>query len=152
MKFRMPFIFVFIVFSLAISGCMSTPPAQVTPTPGTTGQASIAPGVEVTDYTKSVDYDTVLGVSWRVFGGTQGNINETAIIWGYNSSGPSISGYEAKTPAQTGTTPAQFNDSIPVTSNQTIYFRAYAVVDGNEVFSPEYLTAVVPPVSNTSEY
>ncbi len=52
---------------------------------------------------------------------------------------------------QTGNTPEQFNAiiNIPVNSTiYTIYFRAYAVVDGTDIYSKEYQTIIVPSASS----
>ncbi len=49
--------------------------------------------------------------------------------------------------AQKGNIPEQFNAIIDVPANSTIYsiyFRAYAVVDGTDIYSKEYQTIIIP--------
>ncbi len=133
-----------IVFSLFISGCMSTPPPQITPAQTATPVPG-APVINVTSYPESIDADTNLSIDWEVVDGAPGNIIKTAIIWGFKEGSPAISDYEGMSTVQTGKTPQQFNATLNAPSNGTIYFRAYAVVDGTDVYSKEYRTEVVPP-------
>ncbi len=149
-------IFVAILFSLFISGCVNAPSSQVTPTatapPVVATVTSIAPTIIVTAYPASVDPDTDLAIDWEVSGGMPGNIRRTAIIWGFNSSTANVSDYPEISTVWTGKTPQQFNVTLNVPpTNVTIYFRAYAAVDGIDIYSDEYQTIIVPPATG-SEY
>lgn len=143
-------IFIAIFISLSVSGCMNTPSSQVTPaTPAPSVVATVtpmAPIINVTSYPASVDPDTNLGIDWTVSGGMPGNIGRTAIIWGFERGKANLSDYPEMSTVRTGKTPQQFNDTLNVTTtNVTVYFRAYAAVDGIDIYSDEYHTIIVPP-------
>ncbi len=147
-----------IFFSLVISGCVNAPSSKVRPTvtvssvPTIVPSPSMAPTITVTSYPASVDNETDLAIDWTVSGGTPGNISETAIIWGLNKSNADVSGYPEMSTVSTGTTPQQFNATLQgLPTNGTIYFRAYATVDGVDIYSNEYQTIIVP-VSTGGEY
>ena len=141
-------IYIAIFFTLIISGCMNAPSSQVTPTvtiPSVPTVTSMAPTIMVISYPASVDTDTDLGIDWTVSGGKPGNISKTAIIWGFNRSSANVSDYPEMSTVRTGTTPQQFNDILEaIPANSTIYFRAYATVDGIDIYSDEYQTIIVP--------
>lgn len=133
-----------IVFLLLFSGCVSAPP-KTTPTPAqTAGLESINPAINVTSYPESTDADTDLVIEWEVSGGATGNISKTAIIWGFNRGSANLSEYSNMSAVQTGVTPEQFNATLNFPDNSTIYFRAYAVVDGIDIYSKEYQTVIIP--------
>jgi len=137
-----------IVFSLIFSGCVSVPP-KTTPIPTviptqTASPEPIAPTINVTSYPVSSDVDTDLGIDWEVIGGTPGTISKTAIIWDFNKGSANISDYSNISKVLTGNTPEQFNTTLNVPDNSTIYFRAYAVVDGMEIYTKEYQTVIFP--------
>jgi hypothetical protein len=137
-----------IVFSLLFSGCVSVPP-KTTPMPTviptqTASSQSVVPVINVTSYPASSDVDTDFGIDWDVTGGTPGIISKTAIIWDYKRGSAKISDYSNISAVQTGKTPEQFNDTLNVPDNSTVYFRAYAVVDGIEIYSQEYQTVIIP--------
>ena len=149
-------LFVVILFSLFISGCVNAPSSQVTPTPTVPSVPTIVPSpvtstpptITVTSYPASVDTDTDLGIDWSVSGGMPGNISRTAVIWGYNMSNASVSDYPEMSTVLTGKTPQQFTVTLNVPqTNATIYFRAYATVDGIDIYSDEYHTIIVPPAT-----
>ncbi|HEY9205869.1 MAG TPA: hypothetical protein VIO58_08100 [Candidatus Methanoperedens sp.] len=151
-------IFMAIFFSLFISGCVNVPSSQVTPTATAPSAPTIVPSsaqastITVTSYPASVDNETDLAIDWTVSGGTPGNIDKTAVIWGLNRSNANVSGYPEMSTVWTGTTPQQFNvtlKGLPI--NGTIYFRAYATVDGINIYSDEYQTIIVP-VATGGEY
>ena len=95
-------------------------------------------GIEVLDYPTSVEGGEYFIISWEVTGGTQGEISESAIISGSESGNESLVDYPAKSSPQGGTTPKEFEFRLRAPISGDFYFRAYAVVDGAEVFSPEY--------------
>jgi len=137
-----------VVFSLIFSGCVSAPP-KTTPIPTATpvqtaSPQSIAPSINVTSYPATSDVDTDFGIDWEVLGGTPGSISKTAIIWGFNNGRANITDYTNISAVQTGNTPEQFNATLNVPDNSTIYFRAYAVVDGLEIYTKEYQTVIFP--------
>ncbi len=142
-----------IFFSLFVSGCVNAPSSQVmpavtapsVPTIVPSPVTSTAPTIIVISYPASVDPDTDLAIDWNVSGGMPGNISKTAIIWGLNKGSANVSDYPEMSTVRTGTTPQQFNvtlESLP--TNGTIYFRAYAAVDGIDIYSDEYQTIIVP--------
>jgi len=149
------FIYTTIFFSLFISGCVNVPSSQAPPTVTVPSVPTIVPTVtsttptiKVMSYPASVDTDTDLGIDWIVSGGTPGNISKTAIIWGLNRSNASVSNYPEMSTAWTGTTPQQFNVTLEgLPTNGTIYFRAYAAVNGIDIYSDEYQTIIVPQAS-----
>ncbi len=144
-----------IFVSLFVSGCVNVPSSQVPPTVTAPSVPTIvptvtstAPIIKIISYPESVDTDTDLGIDWTVSGGTPGNISKTAIIWGLNRSKASVSDYPEMSTAWTGTTPQQFNVTLEgLPTNGTIYFRAYATVDGIDIYSDEYQAIIVPPAS-----
>ncbi len=143
-------IFMAIFFSLFISGCVNVPSSQVTPTapsvPTIAPSPSVAPTIIVTSFPASVDNETDLAIDWTVSGGTPGIISKTAVIWGLNKSNADVSGYPEISTVSAGTTPQQFNATLQgLPANGTIYFRAYATVDGIDIYSDEYQTIIVPP-------
>lgn len=101
-----------------------------------------APGIEVLEYPTSVESGEYFTVNWEVTGGTPGEISETAIISGSESGNESLADYPAKSSPQGGTTPKEFEFRLRAPISGDIYFRAYAVVDDAEVFSPEYEISV----------
>ena len=128
----------------------TTPTPAITPVP-TVSPAAIAPAINVTSYPESTDVDTGLGIDWQVSGGITGKISKTAIIWDFNNGSANISDYSNMSEVQTGNTPEQFNAIINIPVNNTIYtiyFRAYAVVDGTDIYSKEYQTIIVPSASS----
>lgn len=95
-------------------------------------------GVEVLDYPASVESGEYFTISWEVTGGTSGEIRETAIVSGSESGNESLADYPTKSSPQGGSTPKEFEFRLRAPISGDFYFRAYAVVDGAEVFSPEY--------------
>lgn len=141
-------LFAGILFSLFISGCVNEPSSQVTPVPSVTPVPTVTavpPTITVTSYPASVDTDTDLGIDWNVSGGMPGNISRTAVIWGFNMSNANVSDYPEMSTVRTGKTPQQFSVTLNISyTNVTIYFRAYAIVDGIDIYSDEYQTIIVP--------
>ena len=109
---------------------------------GSEGVSGGAPGVEVLDYPASVESGEYFIISWEVTGGASGEISETAIISGSESGNESLADYPTKSSPQGGTTPKEFEFRLRAPISGDIYFRAYAVVDDTEVFSPEYEISV----------
>ncbi len=147
-------LFAIIIFSLLISGCVNAPSPQVTPTPTVPSAPTIVPSppptITVISYPESIDTETDLGIDWNVSGGMPGTISRTAIIWGFNMSSANVSDYPEMSTFRTGKSPQQFSVTlnVPNQTNVTIYFRAYATVDGIDIYSDEYKTIIVPPATS----
>ena len=109
--------------------------------------SSLAPVIKVTSFPSSVHGDTIITIKWEVTGGTAGEISNTAIIWGYNSAGENVSDYPKATVIQTGKTPQEFSAGITIPSSGSLYFRAHAVVDGSDIYSPENQISIIPQTS-----
>ncbi len=132
---------------------MSAPSSQVTSPVAATSVptiaatvTSMAPTIKVIYYLASVDADADIGIDWTISGGTPGNISKTAIIWGFNRGNASVSDYPEMSAVWKGTTPKQFNVTLNAPpTNGTIYFRAYATVDGIDIYSDGYQIIIVPP-------
>jgi hypothetical protein len=113
----------------------------ITPAPIVSGTA---PTIKVTSYPSIVNGDATFNIQWEVSGGTQGSISQTAIYWGYTSGGANISNYPRASSVQSGKTPAKFSAQFTAPSSGSIYVRAYAKVDGVDVYSQEYPITINP--------
>ncbi|MCX9011918.1 MAG: hypothetical protein OIN66_12440 [Candidatus Methanoperedens sp.] len=154
------------VLLLAASGCVTPTPTPVTTpthapteTPSltptatptatstpliTTSPASVKPIIKVTSYPTTVNGESNFTIKWEVSGGSPGNISHTAVHWGFNSGGENISDYPRTSIIQTGKTPQQFSVELKAPASGTIYFRAHAIVDGTNVYAPEYTITINP--------
>lgn len=90
---------------------------------------------------------TNITIQWEVSGGNTGSISDTAILYGYNSGNANISDYSKAPVIQTGKTLQEFSRGIIIPPSGTIYFRAYATVDGKNVFSQEYQISIIVQTS-----
>ena len=164
-----------IVFIVVFSGCVSKIPSQTptqTATPSSTpiptqvapvsttvtqtqtpiATSSVPPGIKVTFYPFSVNGGTNITMKWEVSGGTQGEISDTAVLWGYKSGGANISEYPRVSKIQTGRTPKEFSADITAPSGGNFYFRAHAVIDRVNVYSPEYQITIIAPMGGGGGY
>jgi hypothetical protein len=92
-----------------------------------------------------VQGETNFTIQWQVSGGTPGTISNTSILWGFNSGGMNISDYPRSSAAQTGSTPQTFSAELTAPSGGgPVYFRAHAVVDGVDIYSPEQQITIIP--------
>jgi hypothetical protein len=92
-----------------------------------------------------VQGETNFTIQWQVSGGTPGTISNTSIIWGFNSGGMNITDYPRSSAAQTGSAPQTFSaELIAPSGGGPVYFRAHAVVDGVDIYSPEQQITIVP--------
>ncbi len=123
-------------------------PTAITPNQVVTPPAApaIPPAIKVTSYPTSVNGGTNITIRWEVSGGAQGEISSTQVLWGYKSGGANISDYPRGSKIQTGKTPEGFSAGIIVPAGGTFYFRAYAVVDGMNVYSPENQITIIAPM------
>ncbi len=92
----------------------------------------------------SYEGNTNFTVRWEVSGGTSGEINYTAVHWGYESGSANMSDHPKVSKIHTGKTPQQFIAEISAPAGGTLYIRAYAIVDDVHVYSPEYQIIIVP--------
>ncbi len=124
----------------------ATPISAITSTPTTNATVSATTAtINVTSYPAGVQGDTNFTIQWQVTGGSPGSISNTSIIWGFNSGGMNISDYPRSSAAQTGSTPQTFSANLTAPSGGgPIYFRAHAVVDGVDIYSPEYRITIAP--------
>ena len=114
---------------------------------GQNASSILAPAIRVTSFPQSAHGDTVITIKWEVTGGTAGEISNTAIIWGYNSAGANISDYPETTLVQTGKTPKEYSAGINIPSSGALYFKAHAIVDGSNIYSPENQISIIQQTS-----
>lgn len=99
-----------------------------------------APEVVVLSYPKKGNRTSKYAFEWRVVGGDPGVIEESMILFGLKH-GNIKRDYIFHRPPQNGSTPRNFKDSFFINyAGVTVYFRAYAIVDGKEYYSDEYST------------
>jgi hypothetical protein len=110
-----------------------------------TGNTSLSPAIKVIFYPSGPNGDTNITIRWEVSGGSPGDVTSTAIYWGTSSGNPSISAYPKVSIIQSGKTTQGFNATIKTPSSGSLYFRAHAIVDGKEIFSPEYQIMIAIP-------
>lgn len=124
----------------------ATPISAITSTPTTNATVSATTAtINVTSYPASVQGETNFTIQWQVSGGTPGTISNTSIIWDFNSGGMNITDYPRSSAAQTGSTPQTFSADLKAPSGGgPVYFRAHAVIDGVDIYSPEYQITIVP--------
>ncbi len=143
-------IYLAVVFSLVISGCVSTP--QVTPAPTSTPAPTVTPtpvptpvaSVEVLQAPKTVQAGKSFQIRWRVNSDIQTNITHTAVHYGPESKSEplTLQSYPNLTTPQGGMIPADFSANLTISSPGTIYFRAHAIINTVYYWSPE-MTLVV---------
>lgn len=141
MLFRKWKIVLFALF-LLFSGCVSTPP-KVTPSPSATPPSPASFTVNVTSYPGNVKGDANFTIQWEVSGGA-GNITHTAVHWGFKSGGPDVKDYGRFSTVYTGKIPQQFSTKLIAPESGPIYFRAHAMVDGEDIYTAEYSIAITP--------
>jgi hypothetical protein len=107
------------------------------------GIVEIKPMINLIYFPASVNGNTNFTVRWLVSGGTEGEINHTEILWGYKSVSENISDYSKMSKIQTGKSPQEFIADFYAPTGGTLYIRAYAVVDGVHVYSPEYQILII---------
>jgi hypothetical protein len=133
---------------IATGTATGIPAVATTGTPVSTANATVSATtatINVTSYPASVQGDTNFTIQWQVTGGSPGTISNTSIIWGFNSGGTNISYYPRSSAAQTGSTPQTFSANLTAPSGGgPVYFRAHAVVDGVDIYSPEYQITIAP--------
>ncbi|VVB85483.1 Uncharacterised protein [uncultured archaeon] len=124
----------------------ATPIPAITSTPTTNVTvAATTATINATSYPASVQGEANFTIKWEVLGGTPGIISNTSIIWGFNSGGMNMTDYPRSSAVQTGNTPKTFSADLKAPAGGgPVYFRAHAVVDGTDVYSPEYQITIVP--------
>lgn len=73
-----------------------------------------------------------------------GDISHSAVHWGFRSGGADIKDYGRFSKVLTGKTPQEFSVELKAPASGPIYFRAHALVDGVDVYTPEYQIAINP--------
>ncbi len=77
-------------------------------------------------------------ISWRLEGGGQGKITHTAVHWDLNSRPEEYRAYAYTSEIFQGNTPDTFIASLTAPESGTIFARAHAIVDGENVYSEEF--------------
>ena len=111
----------------------------------TTSTGTLSPAIKVIFYPSGPNGDTNITIRWEVSGGTPGDITSTAIYWGTSSGNASISAYPKVSLIQSGKTTQAFSATIKTPTSGSIYFRAHAIVDGKDIFSPENQIMIATP-------
>ena len=141
MLFR-KWIIVLIALFVLFSGCVRAPP-EITPAPSATPSAPSPFTVNVTSYPGNVKGEANFTIQWEVSGGA-GNITHTAVHFGFKSGGPDVKDYGRFSKVYTGKIPQQFIAELIAPESGPIYFRAHAMVDGKDVYTPEYTITINP--------
>ncbi|CAG1003489.1 hypothetical protein METP3_03523 [Methanosarcinales archaeon] len=157
---KITFILIIILSLLIVSGCVSqeptgTPTAIPTATPIGTATATVIP-TQTQQPGTSVDILNAPGtavpgksfdVIWRVNSPDEKTIPHTAIHYGPQSKAEplTLTSYPDLTQVQSGTIPANFSAKIIINSTGTTYFRAHAIIDGVNYWSPEKIITVSAP-------
>ena len=105
--------------------------------------AQVTPSIQVTSFPSSVKGDTNFTIRWKVSGGTPGQIRYTLVHWGWNSGGPNSQDYPRISQIQNGYTPAEFSVDLESSLRWLIFFRAHAMVDDTDLYSPEYQITII---------
>ena len=152
--------FASIVLFFVISGCVSTSPENTTPTPLIPASSPpimppysqphnpeqpslLIPTINVTSYPANVTGDTNFTITFDVSGGAdQGNISLASVQW--RSGGPDIKDYGNYSKVYTGRVPQQFSIDLIAPASGIIYFKAHAIVDGDDIYSNEYQIKIIP--------
>ncbi|MFA4934600.1 MAG: hypothetical protein WC568_02065 [Candidatus Methanoperedens sp.] len=146
------------IVSLLISGCVSEPTG--TPTPVATPTATPIPAtptpgasVEVLNAPATAAAGQGFVVSWRVNNPTQVNIPHTAVHYGQESKSEplTLKSYPSLTTPKNGTIPAEFSASITINATGITYFRAHAIIDGNNYWSSEMMVTITAPSNITTK-
>ncbi|MBN4049165.1 hypothetical protein JYT91_00960 [archaeon AH-315-M20] len=129
------YLFVLMVLGIfLISACSST----------TTTAQKVEPTITVLDYPTEVSDDKPFVVKWNVDGGSTGEITHTAVHYDYESHGPDFKEYKEVSAIYTGETPKEFSANINALKVGFVFFRAHAIVDGENVYSDEMKVEVIP--------
>lgn len=103
--------------------------------------------ISVTSYPSTAHGDTAVAIQWEVSVRSGSEISDTAIVYGNKSGGENTLDYSKTTAAKSGTSPGKFSAGITIPSSGNLYLRAHAVVDGTDIFSPEYQISIIPQTS-----
>lgn len=131
------------IVSLLISGCLTEPrKAPATPEPDVSEYA--APLIKVISYPANVTGEGNFTIAWEVSGGLLGEITHSSVHWGFKTGRADVRDYGRFSTVQSGKAPQEFSTEIKAPANGTIYFRAHAIVDGEDLYSDEYRITIVP--------
>ena len=83
-------------------------------------------------------------VSWRIDSSVQKNIAHTAVHYSTKSiaNPQSVADYQFVTDIQSGTIPNTYSAQMILVPAGTYYYRAHAIVDGQNIWSEEKMIAV----------
>ena len=135
-------IIVLLAIFILFSGCVSKP-SEVAPDPSATPTLAAPFMVNATSYPVNVKGETNFTIKWEV-SGAAGNITHTAVHWGFRSGGQDVKDYGRFSKVYTGKIPQQFSAELIAPESGPIYFRAHAMVDGKDVYTPEYTITINP--------
>ena len=103
--------------------------------------ALLIPTINVTSYPANVTGDTNFTIQFEVSGGAnQGNISLASVQWRSDD----IKDYGNYSKVYTGRVPQQFKLDLVAPASGIIYFRAHAIVDGDDIYSNEYQIRIIP--------
>src|SRR5690554_1234632 len=125
------FSLLFCVLLVFASGCAENgqeEPATVSPEGTDVEEVTI----EILEVPERVVAGDNFNIRWRVSGGSPGEISDTRILSGQIQEIADVNAYSARSLSQSGTSPQEFESTILATPGSNLYFRVYAVVDGNE--------------------
>ena len=99
------------------------------------------PKITQLSFPSTAESGETIDISWRVSGGKTGTIEQTALYWDITGGhAEKLQEYANSTQTQAGNTPKNFSTQLKlptVTSNSSVFFRVHAIVDGEQVYSPE---------------
>lgn len=142
MKNALVFLFLFIVFSIIISGCIQQLPANTVngnpavienPNPIKATPANI----NFLNTATSGKINEPIQFSWRVVGGEKGKIEVTALHWDTIPKPVDFREYSQIGKSFTGNSPQEFSDSLTFTDSGTYFVRGHAIVDGKNIYTEE---------------
>ena len=139
-----------IVMSLIISGCVSEPPAEVSPTTTLTTTpvaAKMEAGVEVINAPDMAEVAHSFEINWMVNNPVETDTPHTAIHYGPESQSEPLTttSYPDLTKPEKGTIPAEFSAALTINETGTTYFRAHAVIEGENYWSDEMTVTISEP-------
>ncbi len=114
-----------------------------------TQESQPSPSIAISIYPQQTTANEALSISWQIKASLNDNTPSTSIYYGYDSTpsavtkqdGPLALGYPLHTSDYfqgTFPIPATFDVSLSPTSAGKLYFRAYAFVKGEHLWTPEY--------------
>jgi plastocyanin len=100
------------------------------------------PTIEITSAPAEVSDDSPFVVNWQVNG--QGDISHTAIHFDYQPRPADYELYEEASAVHKGIAPQEFSENIRAIKVGFVYYRAHAIIDDKNIYSPEFKVEVIP--------